>query len=209
MEVDIISRETIKPCSPTPLLLKTIKLSFLDQLIPPFYTPLILFYPAIGNNKVEINSIWSVLKTSLSKALARYYPLVGRISDHFSISCNAKGAFYCETRIHSRIHEFLESPNLGSLNRLLPFQPFVKQLYPSVPQVAVQANIFEHRGLAIGVCMLHKIIDAVATSNFLTTWATVACGCAEEFHTDFHAGSSLFLPRDQLPDEYSSAMDKG
>ncbi|KAB1203561.1 Vinorine synthase [Morella rubra] len=45
MEVEIISREFIKPTSPTPPAMKTYEVSLLDRLIPPLYVPVILFYP--------------------------------------------------------------------------------------------------------------------------------------------------------------------
>ncbi|KAK9108382.1 hypothetical protein Syun_024393 [Stephania yunnanensis] len=44
MGVEIISRDTIKPTSPTPSHLKTYSLSFLDQLAPPIFVPILLFY---------------------------------------------------------------------------------------------------------------------------------------------------------------------
>lgn len=44
MQLRIISKEVIKPSSPTPHHLKTHKLSLLDQLAPDIYLPIVLFY---------------------------------------------------------------------------------------------------------------------------------------------------------------------
>ncbi|KAJ0781433.1 putative salutaridinol 7-O-acetyltransferase [Helianthus annuus] len=48
----IISREIIKPSSPTPSHHRSYNLSQLDQCIPHIYMPLILFYP---NNEIYKN----------------------------------------------------------------------------------------------------------------------------------------------------------
>ena len=45
MDVDIISREIIKPSSPAIHHIKPFKLSLLDQITPTTYASLILFYP--------------------------------------------------------------------------------------------------------------------------------------------------------------------
>lgn len=76
MKVQIISKEAIKPSTSTPPHLKTYKLSLFDQLAPPVYIPIILFYSAAGEN----SSRKSVhLKNSLSKTLTKFYPFAGRV----------------------------------------------------------------------------------------------------------------------------------
>ncbi|KAE8123967.1 hypothetical protein FH972_018880 [Carpinus fangiana] len=52
MKVEIISKEIIKPSSPTlPHDLRNLKGSFLDQLAPTTYIPIILFYqPKSGHD---------------------------------------------------------------------------------------------------------------------------------------------------------------
>ncbi|KAJ8623208.1 hypothetical protein MRB53_031737 [Persea americana] len=61
-EVELISTDTIKPSSPTPHHLRTFKLGRLDQLSPPIFFRLVLFYssPTIAIETVQ------KLKTSLS-----------------------------------------------------------------------------------------------------------------------------------------------
>ncbi|ONI30186.1 hypothetical protein PRUPE_1G235900 [Prunus persica] len=48
VEVEVISKEIIKPSSPTPDHLRYLQLSFLDQLAPPVYNPFVLFYEFNG-----------------------------------------------------------------------------------------------------------------------------------------------------------------
>jgi shikimate O-hydroxycinnamoyltransferase len=45
VEVEVISEETIKPSFPTPQHLHHYQLSFLDQLQPLVFMPLVFFYP--------------------------------------------------------------------------------------------------------------------------------------------------------------------
>ncbi|KAK3013145.1 hypothetical protein RJ639_008568 [Escallonia herrerae] len=49
-EVEVVSREFIKPSSPTPHHLRKYQFSFLDQINPPVFMPLMLFYPADAAN---------------------------------------------------------------------------------------------------------------------------------------------------------------
>ncbi|KAL9431673.1 hypothetical protein AB3S75_026800 [Citrus x aurantiifolia] len=69
MQLDIISKEIIKPSSPTPLQLKTHKLSLLDQLAPDIYTSFLLFYddpPRVDDKtSTSTNNNYHRLKSSL------------------------------------------------------------------------------------------------------------------------------------------------
>jgi shikimate O-hydroxycinnamoyltransferase len=75
MEVKMISKECIKPSSPTPPNLKTHRLSLLDQFGSSGYIPVIFFYPmnqSTSNAAVDIVSQRShSLKQSLSETLTR------------------------------------------------------------------------------------------------------------------------------------------
>ncbi|KAF9588560.1 hypothetical protein IFM89_013412 [Coptis chinensis] len=51
--VEVISKETIKPSSPTLFHLRTFKLSLIDQYAFPVYVPLVLFYSAKGKYDVK------------------------------------------------------------------------------------------------------------------------------------------------------------
>ncbi|KAL3497725.1 hypothetical protein ACH5RR_040457 [Cinchona calisaya] len=96
----IISKDLIKPSSPTPKHLKTYNLSVLDQLSPRFYYPIVLFYPALDSkNSCNIKDISSRLKKSLSEALTHYYPFAGQISGKDFIVCNDEGVDFYEARI--------------------------------------------------------------------------------------------------------------
>ncbi|KAI9095027.1 hypothetical protein K1719_026491 [Acacia pycnantha] len=49
MKVELVSKQTIKPYSPTPQNLRIYKLSFIDQIAPIFHTRMLFSYPNIEN----------------------------------------------------------------------------------------------------------------------------------------------------------------
>ncbi|KAJ4849805.1 hypothetical protein Tsubulata_031523, partial [Turnera subulata] len=61
---------------------------------------------------------------------------------------------------------------------------------------SIQANVFECGGIAIGLCISHKMLDGTGISIFLNAWAASARGCKEAIiHPSFTA-SSLFPAND-------------
>nr|POE85906.1 salutaridinol 7-o-acetyltransferase [Quercus suber] len=71
LSIEVISKETIKPSSPTPDHLNHYKLSFTDQLSPPVYNPMVLFYaPDHSDIEFNIDDISNRLKSSLSEIWA-------------------------------------------------------------------------------------------------------------------------------------------
>ncbi|XP_022719970.1 vinorine synthase-like [Durio zibethinus] len=179
MEVQIMSRETIKPSSPTPHHLRTYKLCLFDQLASPFYIPIILFYSATDHENPGIKS--DHLKNSLSKALTLFYPFAGRVKDDLTIDCNDDGATFIEAQLGCDLSFVLEDPKIEVLQQLLPCNPrqnLLHQTQSSTDQVmlAVQLNYFACDGISIGICISHVIADASAATNFLKAWAAVGCG---------------------------------
>ncbi|CAN0923383.1 Stemmadenine O-acetyltransferase [Linum grandiflorum] len=171
MEASILSSACVRPSIlPTYKLTQPIKLNLLDQLTPMSYSPLVLFYP----NHAPISHVSTRLKWSLSQTLSLYYPLAGRITDNFAISDFNEGVPFVETRVECTLHDFLgsvvddQSLLLGSLNNFLPLPSISKAL-----DTAVQLNVFECGGLAIGISFSHKPMDGVTSSAFLRTWAAV------------------------------------
>ncbi|XP_048328519.2 BAHD acyltransferase At5g47980 [Ziziphus jujuba] len=73
----------------------------------------------------------------------------------------------------------------------------------SIPLLQVQASFFECGGLAIGLCMSHKLADAATMSKFISIWAAIAAGHEQPAQTqqlpivEFNA-ASYFPPREHL-----------
>ncbi|XWS66498.1 hypothetical protein CRYUN_Cryun05aG0204800 [Craigia yunnanensis] len=211
MEVRITSRETIQPYSREVHLLKPFKLSFLDQLIPPNYVPVIFFYTRSSDSYFDSAQISSQLKKSLSKTLNQFYPLSGRPIGNFCIDHYEEGVPFIEARVNGCLSDYLQFIELEKLNQLLPpFEPFLCLSDPAVqPQLAVQLNIFDCGGIALAMCCSHKIIDASTISAFLRSWATFSQGTNAEIpHPDLlKASSRLFPPMHSMPPNFLSSME--
>ncbi|KAJ1403601.1 Transferase [Sesbania bispinosa] len=143
------------------------------------------------------SDISTQLQKSLSEALTIFYPLGGRRSDSFSINCNDEGAIYIEASVNINMDKFLKPPKIELINKLLPCEPNKKHPYQQVlPQLQVQVNIFNCGGIAIGLCNLHTILDALSCSAFLKTWSSICNGSRDGISwPDFSSASSLFPPR--------------
>ncbi|KAI3776532.1 hypothetical protein L1987_46318 [Smallanthus sonchifolius] len=191
MELEVISKENIKPSSPTPHHLKTFNLSILDQLITTPYIPVILYYPNHnGNNVLQALERSVLLKKSLSKTLTQFFPLAGTTKDHLSVECNDVGANYVLALVHGRCDDFLRQPDHQFMNRFLPIEPSFDGSNVGAPVTNVQVNIFKCGGIAIEVCISHNILDGAAFHTFLKGWANMGCG-SEVIYPNLTA-SSIF-----------------
>ncbi|XVF13581.1 hypothetical protein REPUB_Repub08aG0219600 [Reevesia pubescens] len=88
---EIVSRQTIKPSTPTPSDLKTFKLSLLDQISPGVHGNMTFFYPSDGTIDSiadDFSEKSKLLRDSISKTLSLFYPLGGRLQDAAIIDCN-------------------------------------------------------------------------------------------------------------------------
>ena len=193
VEVEIISREDIRPSCPTPPHLRTFKLSLLDQLIPAPYAPIILFYtsPDTTSKISEVPKRLELLKQSLSDTLTHFYPLGGKINDDLSIECNDEGANFLVAKVKCPLSNFLSQPNLTILNEFLPSELVSEELNLGTYVTNIQVNVFECGGIAIGTCISHRILDGAALSTFLKGWTERARGCKHLTQPNFKA-SSLF-----------------
>ncbi|CAN1314210.1 Stemmadenine O-acetyltransferase [Linum perenne] len=181
LEVRVVSKEIITPSHPTPNNLRRYSLSFLDQISPPVYNPLVLFYTTTTNNDTNAQRS-KLLKESLSKVLSLYYPLAGCIDETNSFAfCNDEGVPYVETEVNSQISDVLGDAEAQEV------------------AVGVQFNRFRCGGIAIGLCVSHKVADASSTISFVKAWAAIARGepagnvLAPEF-----VSFELFPPRDDM-----------
>ncbi|XP_059288836.1 stemmadenine O-acetyltransferase-like [Lycium ferocissimum] len=191
-KVEIISKEMIKPSSPTPSPLRIHKLSLLDQISPPVFIPLIFFYQHHNN----INRATKLLKQSLADALTRFYPLAGRLNNDnkYSIDCNDAGAEFIEAQVHGyNLSHIIQTPKMEDLREFLP------RVLGNDDDVllAVQVNLFDcDQGIAIGVCMSHKVGDGSSIVTFINAWAAITRGDVEIVQPNFNLARTLFPPID-------------
>ncbi|XP_055814704.1 stemmadenine O-acetyltransferase-like [Solanum dulcamara] len=189
VEIEVISKEIlIKPCTPTPIEFRHYNLSYLDQIIPPIFMPLVYFYPAsdLFSNTERSDKI----KLSLSEALAKFYPLAGRVVDNLYVDCNDEGVPYVEVVVKCNLADIISNPIPNELNKFIPYElDEVKDV-----GLVVQVNFFECGGMAIGIGISHKLADAASCFMFINTWAAIAC---RQCHlSPFFDSATLFPPKD-------------
>ncbi|PWA93298.1 deacetylvindoline O-acetyltransferase [Artemisia annua] len=178
----IVSRDIIKPSSPTPNQLKTYNLSLLDQCAPNSYMPIVAFYPS---SKIYQSSVdkTSELKNSLSQTLTQYYPFAGRLKQYGPkcVDCNDYGVEFIEACNDSSLSDFLQHSKHKDFDQLFPndliwYNPKLKgdkdENNITCP-LGVQVNHFACGGMAVATSLSHKIGDGVTTLNFINHWATV------------------------------------
>ncbi|KAK9117448.1 hypothetical protein Sjap_016395 [Stephania japonica] len=207
MEVEIMSRDTIKPSSPTPSHLKTYNLSYFDQIMPPLLFPIVLYYTKPQTSTTTTTTtISTCLKESLSKCLTKFYPLAGRIKDRNSVYCNDAGVDYLEAKVtNCTLLDVITNPDIPSLKQLLPCEPHIHEL--ESPLVLVQVNQFQCGGIAIGVCISHKVADASALGTFVNGWSCSARGDCEAVIAPHFELATLFPWRDTFDIEQESDYD--
>ncbi|KAL3848683.1 hypothetical protein ACJIZ3_010565 [Penstemon smallii] len=181
--VEIISKEMIKPSSPTPDHLRELKLSCLDQVIGPFsYTNLIFFYQAPDaaaadddddDDDHENGYKSQVLKQSLSEILTVFYPLAGQVvvEGNSSINCNDNGVAFVEAKVLDgrQLSDMIEEPNFEELKHFLPTEHVVENNSNNNNIVLLlQVSFFDCGGIAVGVSFLHEVGDGKSMVEFMT-----------------------------------------
>ncbi|KAK1414284.1 hypothetical protein QVD17_30028 [Tagetes erecta] len=173
----IISREIIKPSSPTPSHLRTYNLSQLDLYTPCIYTPLILFYPNNKSYNLTPNDKAQEMKKALSHTLTQYYPFAGRLLTPTSpyVDCNDEGVVFVEAKHDSPLDKFQNMSEEDDAVGQFFADGMVWQNAPhSTSLVGVQLNHFACGGMAVAVSILHRICDASTISSYVSHWASVA-----------------------------------
>ncbi|XP_038683070.1 stemmadenine O-acetyltransferase-like [Tripterygium wilfordii] len=211
MEVKIVSRECIKPSSPSPYHPKTHEMSLLDQFIAPGYFHVLLYYPMNQETVLNLDFISSrsqLLKQSLSDAINLYYPLAGKIKEDLSISCNDDGVSYMVAEINGTcLSDYLSQPDLTQITKLLPDVMVENKVITSGDHVAViQESRFPCGGITLAVVVSHSLFDGASMCAFLKTWAAMAVKSSNHqqvqvvVNPNFDA-PSIFPPVDEFPKE--------
>ncbi|XP_021617435.1 stemmadenine O-acetyltransferase [Manihot esculenta] len=192
MEIKIISRETIKPSSPTPDHLRIHKLSIIDQLAIQCDVPILLFYSTNGHDHTQRSSL---LKKSLSQTLTHFYPFAGREVNSSWIDCNDEGASFVQANVAADLSMLLKQPDFKLLQQLLPCKPNDNSVQFRLREIlAVQVNYFSCGGMVIGVCIKHLIADASTVATFVERWGAVARFSDTDVHGVILDRTTLFPP---------------
>ncbi|KAK4740717.1 hypothetical protein SAY87_024305 [Trapa incisa] len=193
LKVEVFSEETIKPSCPTPEELRSInRISVFHQLSPAIYVPVLLFYRGGDGQKASDKS--RRLRSSLSDVLTQFYPLAGRIKENFWIDCSDQGVAYKEAKVGCLLDDILEKPETAKLKELLPVAVESTEAGTGL-LLLVQTSFFECGGLAVGVCISHKIADGASIGAFIGAWA---CSAGKEAPRPSFTISSAFPPCEDL-----------
>ncbi|KAL0387758.1 UNVERIFIED_CONTAM: Stemmadenine O-acetyltransferase [Sesamum radiatum] len=196
--VQEISRVIIKPSSETTPHPTNLKLSYLDQLIPSFYVPLIFFYKAdesrglTSSNHVHLSQ---QLKQSLSDTLTSFCPLAGRIEDDVVVidSCDS-GVEFIEARARVQLMNVIQGPDMEDLKQYLPLDPTTGE---ARRLLVVQITFFDCGGVALALCFSHKVADCTSIVAFANAWAATCRGETELSRFSFNLGS--YFPAREFP----------
>ncbi|MED6168234.1 hypothetical protein PIB30_010015 [Stylosanthes scabra] len=225
MDMELISREIMKPSSPTPPHLETYPLSFMDVKTHPTYVPLVYFYRS--NNHQPQESTIAILKKSLSEALSMYYPIAGRFRGQVAIHCKDQGVPLLITAIKGDLSHILKNPTPANILPLFPHNlPWTAMQNPTHDAIlAIQINTFSCGGIAIALCMSHKFSDISALFNFVNDWAAITKNYQNQNQNHhslslpspplLHAGVSLFplgdfpvYPEPQYPENHNTVCKR-
>ncbi|CAN0923328.1 Stemmadenine O-acetyltransferase [Linum grandiflorum] len=190
------------------------KLCLNDQLAPRNYFGPVLFYGAAGCSTNH-------LKASLSKALNSFYALSGRVKHNLTVEDFHSGVPFTETRVETRLSDFLKNPSLLELvNQLFPLEPAclitsrsTTTTTPPPPLFLVQVNVFGCGGVAVGLSFHHKVADGATADMFLEHWTSLCCTSTtttingDDFVAMSQQGSSVFPPRESIPSAVLSMAD--
>ncbi|KAI3739862.1 hypothetical protein L2E82_30274 [Cichorium intybus] len=219
----IVSRDVIKPSSPTPSHLKTYHLSLFDQISVNAYMPVVAFYQSSSINQTSHDKTVQ-LKNSLSHTLNQYYPFAGRLAKAGPsyVECNDEGVEFIEACNDDPLSDFLQRSKHEDLDQLFPDDLiWYKSNHKghndeneTTSPLSIQVNHFSCGGVAVAVSLTHKIGDASSLLNFIKHWATVTRSSSGEHHDLSHINPHFLsyqsrnvnLPKD-LPDV--SCISKG
>ncbi|KAH7857916.1 hypothetical protein Vadar_017888 [Vaccinium darrowii] len=191
IEVEAMTRTTIKPSSPTPPRLRRYRLSYLDQIAPLCFIPLIFFYSKSTTSvdgPIDLTMISTHIQKSLSETLTRFYPFDGCLVNSLYIDCSNAGVPYTETRARCLVTELIADPIPSELIKLLPCG------LRDIP-LAIQVNFFDCGGVAVSLVVSHEVVDFSSLSTFVNSWVAAGRGDCDVLWPRLDT-ASLFPPTD-------------
>ncbi|XP_004232633.1 acyltransferase Pun1-like [Solanum lycopersicum] len=202
--VSVCDKTFIKPSSLTPPTLRYHKLSYIDQFHSNMYIPLAFFYPKVQQREEstdnELSHIVHLLQTSLSKTLVSYYPYAGKLRDNAIVDCNDMGAEFLSVRINCTMSEILDHPDASQAESIV----FPKDLpwannYEGGNLLVAQVSKFDCGGIAISVCLSHKIGDGTSVLNFVNDWSRMTYSPMTTTLAPKFVGDSVFSANNYSP----------
>lgn len=205
MKVKVESRKLVKPRTPTPENLRNYKISFMDELNPTMNVIAILYYYATNTN--TNTNMMNRLEESLAEVLSLFYPFAGRYmkKDHL-VDCGDQGAELVVAKVEQiDLLGVIGGASPRELNDLLPHESGVAD-EETDPILSIQVNEFECGGMAIAVCISHRVIDASSIGTFISAW-TSACRGVDAARPSFD-GPEFFPAKNFPPPEFGTTRTR-
>jgi hypothetical protein len=180
LELSVLESVVVAPSPPAPETAFSLPLNFFDVFwlnSPPVER--VFFYHLTPGAGDDITSILSNLKSSLSQALAAFYPLAGGLrltpgtDDRYELHYQpGDGVSFTIAEYDADVDE-LAQDEPREVAKILPLVP---PLLAGVgPVLTVQATVLRGgRGLAVGLALHHAACDGASSTRFLHTWAAAA-----------------------------------
>ena len=105
---------------------------------------------------------------------------------------------FTEAQASIQLSDIVRNPEMDILQQFLPFDPYNVRSDKPVAVLAIQVTILVCGGLAIGVCISHKIADGATLASFLCAWAATARRAFESIADPLFDMATLFPPSDHL-----------
>nr|XP_043616016.1 stemmadenine O-acetyltransferase-like [Erigeron canadensis] len=133
------------------------------------------------------------------------------MKDCMTIDCNDSGVPFVVARMNCRLDELLKRPPMDSMCDFVPFRTNCFQ-DNTEGLVGIQVTIFDCGGIVIGVCMHHRISDAMSMRIFIKCWADETAidfqmPKADVVNPDFTTARELFPPVEFIPKEIQKILN--
>ncbi|CAN6227402.1 unnamed protein product [Urochloa humidicola] len=152
----VIRPSELEPSTP-PASDDTVPLSSFDSCMPPFPGTMLLVFDR------EIEEAVDTIKAALSRALAHYPPVAGRIAgDGSGIACTGEGVTFVPASASCSLSEAVV--------------PEMDDLSVSYPGLLCQVTEFSCGGFTVGMTWNHLLADAAGMVQFLQAVAELARG---------------------------------
>ncbi|MCO5551865.1 hypothetical protein L7F22_005371 [Adiantum nelumboides] len=155
------------------------------------YNRRVLFYPRLatasggGATPEDDYALFiNTLQSSLSQALAVFYPFAGRLAEdeggRLVVACNDKGAEFVQARIHGASFADLQRSNFDMqayyvhLTRWASYSRLRDE--GLAPLLSIQVTLFSCGNIALGISHSHVIADGFSLWHFMSSWAECARG---------------------------------
>ncbi|XP_075475575.1 spermidine hydroxycinnamoyl transferase-like [Primulina tabacum] len=143
------------------------------------HIPILYFYRPSGTWLTQKDTIFTTLRTSLSRILVHFYPLAGRLrwldGAHLVLECNGKGVQLVEAETDADLDilgDFTASPHFHHLIHPINYKAPIEE----IPLVIVQLTKFRCGGIALNYSISHAVADGQSALHFIFEWANLARG---------------------------------